>query len=212
MKQEEKALLSKNKIAEAALNLFSTKGYDATTMQDIIEDSGMSKGAIYHYFKSKQEILAYLSNYEKKQLSDFLKALVENPDIKSKEKIENIITYFFENKALPNLTKNKWAEKVPFALLDTLKNSLNVLAKYFEEILRQGNKNNEFQCIYPKELSGVFVLLIDIWLDPIIVDSTYEEMCDKVDFITLLLNRFDTPILSEKLNLMIKEGLRQYYD
>ena len=34
-------------------------------MQDIVQASGMSKGAIYHYFKSKQEIVAYLSNYEK---------------------------------------------------------------------------------------------------------------------------------------------------
>ena len=65
MKQEEKSLLSKSKIIDAAMKLFLEKGYENTTMQDIVQASGMSKGAIYHYFKSKQEIVAYLSNYEK---------------------------------------------------------------------------------------------------------------------------------------------------
>ena len=67
MKQEEKSLLSKGKIIDAAMKLFLEKGYENTTMQDIVEASGMSKGAIYHYFKSKQEIVAYLSDYEKEQ-------------------------------------------------------------------------------------------------------------------------------------------------
>ena len=52
MKQEEKSLLSKGKIIDAAMKLFLEKGYENTTMQDIVEASGMSKGAIYHYFKS----------------------------------------------------------------------------------------------------------------------------------------------------------------
>ena len=51
MKREEKSLLSKGKIIDAAMKLFLEKGYENTTMQDIVEASGMSKGAIYHYFK-----------------------------------------------------------------------------------------------------------------------------------------------------------------
>ena len=39
------------KILEVSLKLFSEKGYEKTTMQDIVNALGMSKGAIYHHFK-----------------------------------------------------------------------------------------------------------------------------------------------------------------
>mgnify|MGYP000998877365 CR=1 FL=1 len=43
-------------IVEAALACFSRKGYVHTTMDDIVVESGLSKGSIYWYFKSKDEI------------------------------------------------------------------------------------------------------------------------------------------------------------
>lgn len=211
MKQEEKSLIAKNKIISAATKLFSEKGYDQTTMQDIMQLSGLSKGAIYHYFKSKQEIVEFLSNYEKEMVSNYLKELVDDQELTAKQKIERIITYLSANETLPELTKGKWAEKVPFALLDTLRNTLNVMAGYIEVILEQGNKNKEFCCEKPKELAGVLVLLVDVWLDPVIVDSDYEEMCSKVDFIIILLEKFKTPILDQEKCMKIKEGLRRYY-
>ena len=62
MRQEEKSLLSRNKILEASGALFAEKGFDATTMQDIMARSGLLKGAIYHHFKSKEEIMQVLGD------------------------------------------------------------------------------------------------------------------------------------------------------
>jgi AcrR family transcriptional regulator len=47
---------SKQIIIEQAYALFLQKGYKAVTMQDILQATELSKGAIYHYFKSKEEI------------------------------------------------------------------------------------------------------------------------------------------------------------
>ena len=212
MKQEKKSALSKSKIIDAAMVLFLKKGYENTTMQDIVQASGMSKGAIYHYFTSKQEIVAYLSNYEKELFTNLFEKLVTHTNMTAQQKIAQIIAYFFSNEALPILTKEKWAEKVPFALLETLRNSLNVLSGYLEEILRQGTANGEFDCKYPKELASVLILLVDIWLDPIIVKSDYQEVCEKVDFIALLAAKFDTPVFNSELTAQVKEGLRRYYE
>ena len=44
-------------ILSISYRLFLEKGYEQTTIQDIINELGMSKGAIYHHFKSKEEIL-----------------------------------------------------------------------------------------------------------------------------------------------------------
>ena len=51
------------KILEVSLALFNEKGYEKTTIQDIVNALGMSKGAIYHHFKSKDEIIEALSEH-----------------------------------------------------------------------------------------------------------------------------------------------------
>src|ERR1700730_9822305 len=46
----------KNKILDYALLCFAEKGYHETKIDDIVVKSGISKGSIYNYFKSKEEI------------------------------------------------------------------------------------------------------------------------------------------------------------
>ena len=53
---------TKSKIVDAAWRLFYEQGYDDTTVEDIIEESGTSKGSFYHYFAGKDALLSSLSN------------------------------------------------------------------------------------------------------------------------------------------------------
>lgn len=50
----------KEKILQAALSLFSKKGYHETSIDDIVTESGFSKGAIYGYFDSKETLFLEL--------------------------------------------------------------------------------------------------------------------------------------------------------
>ena len=52
----------RSEILEAALVCFSRDGFHRTTMQDIVRQSGLSPGAIYNYFKSKEEIIEAVAN------------------------------------------------------------------------------------------------------------------------------------------------------
>ena len=52
---------TKGKIVSAAWSLFYKQGYDNTTIDEIVEESGTSKGSFYHYFKGKDAILSSLS-------------------------------------------------------------------------------------------------------------------------------------------------------
>jgi AcrR family transcriptional regulator len=49
-----------HEILEAALRIFVRKGYADTRMDDIVEATGLSKGAIYHHFASKHELFVAL--------------------------------------------------------------------------------------------------------------------------------------------------------
>ena len=54
---------TKTQILEAALHVFVKSGYSKTTMDDIVAKSGHSKGAIYHYYRSKKELFLALIDY-----------------------------------------------------------------------------------------------------------------------------------------------------
>ncbi len=51
---------TKRKVADAAKALFSQKGYKATSVEEIVEATGSSKGNIYYHFKSKEGLFLYL--------------------------------------------------------------------------------------------------------------------------------------------------------
>jgi len=55
--REEKKRITENKIIEAAYQLFSTKGYDLTTVAGITELAGVAKGTFFNYFRTKDEVL-----------------------------------------------------------------------------------------------------------------------------------------------------------
>jgi AcrR family transcriptional regulator len=52
-----KAEVRRQEIVAVARSLFQVKEYERTTMQDVMDQLGIAKGTIYHYFKSKEELL-----------------------------------------------------------------------------------------------------------------------------------------------------------
>jgi AcrR family transcriptional regulator len=211
MKQEEKSLITKTKILDVAIKLFTERGYNETTMQDILSQSGLSKGAVYHHFRSKNEILEYAMDSELQHVTRYLKELSESQELSATEKLNTLVNFFISNEIIKNLSKSNWAEKIPYGLLYTLRNTVNVLSNYIERIIEQGNKNGEFNCIFPFETASVLLLLIDIWLDPVIVDNTFLEISRKIDYIAHFLNSNNIPILSEEKCKEIKEAIKLLY-
>ena len=60
MLQEERSERSRTAILDAALELFSHRGYGATSMRDIAGKAGVSTGSVYHHFKDKESIFQAL--------------------------------------------------------------------------------------------------------------------------------------------------------
>ena len=59
---QDRAIETRQRILNTALDLFSSTGYERTSIADICSASGLSKGAVYHHFSSKQEIFLALLN------------------------------------------------------------------------------------------------------------------------------------------------------
>ncbi|QKW05671.1 TetR/AcrR family transcriptional regulator [Streptomyces sp. NA04227] len=66
------------RLLAAATRLFAEQGYDRTSVQEIVESAGVTKGALYHYFGSKEELLlevyARVLRLQQERLDDFAQA------------------------------------------------------------------------------------------------------------------------------------------
>lgn len=77
----------KQQIFQAALACFGRKGYHLTTMDDIVQESGLSKGALYWYFKGKRELFLSLFQEVIGQLGQTWQSITVNQDVSATDKL-----------------------------------------------------------------------------------------------------------------------------
>ena len=135
---------TKGKIITAAWDLFYEQGYEDTTIEEIIEKSGTSKGSFYHYFEGKDALLGSLSyifdeEYERLQteldegMNSFDKLLFLN------EKLFAIIEERIDIDLLTRLYSTQLVTKGEKHLLDNKR----LYYKLLRKIVTDGQKKNE---------------------------------------------------------------------
>lgn len=71
---------TRSRIVSAAWKLFYEQGYDDTTVEEIVEESGTSKGSFYHYFSGKDALLSSLSDLFDDKYQELIPTLEEDMD------------------------------------------------------------------------------------------------------------------------------------
>lgn len=185
---------TEKKILDAALHLFMSKGYDNTSIQDIIDSlGGLTKGAVYHHFKSKEEILEAVMQEMDRGAYVFLQSVKEDASLTGYEKLK----YLFERmcswdngdapmQTAPDMNKN------PQMLSRQLAAVYNKLAPDFiQPILEEGMADGSIQTGYPKELAEVLTLLSVFWLNPLIPreGEGKEEIIKRSEFFESMIAR-----------------------
>lgn len=83
---------AREKILEAAFNLFAVKGYLSTSVGSIAEEAALSKGLIYYYFTSKEDILNAIFELMMKEST----AMFKDRDILSpRQLLKQVVSYSF---------------------------------------------------------------------------------------------------------------------
>jgi AcrR family transcriptional regulator len=81
-------------ILAAAMTCFARQGYHATSMDDVVRESGLSVGAIYSYFASKEDLFLALSDDRAEQTLAYLNDVFRRPGPMA-DKSRDAIDYFF---------------------------------------------------------------------------------------------------------------------
>ncbi|MEZ3434522.1 MAG: TetR/AcrR family transcriptional regulator [Lachnospiraceae bacterium] len=191
-----------NLILDVSFRLFMEKGYEHTSIQDIIDHlGGLSKGAIYHHFKSKEDILVAVTDRMTAESNQMLAEIRDRADLDGKEKLKRIfkdsINRPVQNDIFtiaPDFHSNS---KLLFSLLhDTIE---NVAPNYILPILRQGIADGSIETDYPEQLAELILLAANVWMNPMIFDSSEEESFRKFMILGQMLKGFGLDIMDSEM-------------
>ncbi|MNB77411.1 putative HTH-type transcriptional regulator YvdT [compost metagenome] len=155
----------KNEILTVAMELFNSKGYEDTSVSEIVRKVGVSQGTFYNYFQSKEDVLNAACERTLATRLEAINHLVDNCELSAREKLIRIFM---------DATPNEQDEDV-FEYLHKESNStlhqrwivieINALIPYIKKIVQQGAEDGEFLVQQP-ELKAEFLLVgVAFWLD-----------------------------------------------
>ena len=199
-----------DKIIKVSYNLFVQKGYEKTSIQDIINELGLSKGAIYHYFKSKEEILYAVLNKEKESANLYLeKIIIEANGCTAKEKLRYILVKLVGNENINNTNKflinQSNNSKV---IMESIIQTVNYDSYKFYVLIKEGIEDGSIKTDFPKECAELLLLLCNVWLNPILFNRTYEETINRFKFIQFTMKQLGVDIIGNELLGKIEDNLK----
>jgi AcrR family transcriptional regulator len=139
----------KEQIIRAAISAFARTGLRETSMDDIVHESGMSKGAIYWYFKSKDELISELLNtfFDPTEIEKLEQMLATGT---AGERIDKFAGYMIEQMNMMRRFRPVVQELFVIAFRDQkirrmTRKSFQASTKFLQTIIEDGIKNKEFR-------------------------------------------------------------------
>jgi TetR/AcrR family transcriptional regulator, transcriptional repressor for nem operon len=164
--KKEEHTAKRNEILDAALQLVYSKGYEKMTIQDILDQLQISKGAFYHYFDSKVDVLeAVIERMATEQVEPIFLAIVQDPHLSALEKLHHYFDMSTRWKTskrafVTELVKVWYSDENALARQKMLARTVEHMGPFFKEIIKQGVGEAVFTTPYPEVASQVIINLI----------------------------------------------------
>jgi AcrR family transcriptional regulator len=161
---------TRDQLIHAALVLFDTNGYPRTSVEDIVAKAKVTKGAFYHHFGSKEEVLEIIHNvYVESQIELCTRIISEdmNPREKLRELARATITNWNQYRAHVSV----YMQDRRFLTDQRKKNVLekrSEIDKLFNSIIEDGVRSGYFRTdVSPKLITfgiiGMYAWVINWW-------------------------------------------------
>lgn len=100
------AAVRRLELVDLAQRLFLERGYERTTVGDVIDAAGVSKGAFYHHFRAKEDLLeAIAERFARENLEESVGAVRADPSLDALQRLNGILTRMraWKQEAMPEL-------------------------------------------------------------------------------------------------------------
>ena len=204
---------TKKLILDVAKKLFLEKGYDDTTIQDIIDGlGGLTKGVIYHHFKNKEDILNHTLEHLSEFQEDRLNLAINRGDLKGFEKLQQFFIAAIKQYELVALIKNaKILNKTPRIIGERYLETMEITIPYIKEIIYEGLDDGSIHSDYPDEVGEIISILANIWIGVQLPNWTGSEVKKKFTAVFLSIEALGLKFLTEE-TLAAIEDLADFID
>jgi AcrR family transcriptional regulator len=86
------AAVRRLELVDIAEQLFLERGYERTTVNDVIDAAGVSKGALYHHFRAKEDLLEAIAERFARQSLEAVDAVRADPSLNALERLNEMLT------------------------------------------------------------------------------------------------------------------------
>ncbi|MGG0656063.1 TetR/AcrR family transcriptional regulator [Rummeliibacillus pycnus] len=198
--------ITEKRILDTATKLFLENGWEETTIQDIVDELGdLTRGAFYHHFKSKEDIIDAVLNRLATENDPFKKAK-NISGISGLEKLRMAFLLSFENigqleavKTIPTILNN------PKLIARQLQDCVNSGAPDILAFIEEGVIDGSISVQYPKQTSETFMLLTNIWLSPIIFSVDTEEYLLKIKHLQELFDSIGLSVIDDNILAVLEK-------
>ena len=155
----------RNEILSAAQHLMIIKGFEQMTIQDLLDELHISKGAFYHYFASKQALLDALIEHYLEQAAQIILPIVEDPNLPALEKFERIFSvvgrWKLEQKPfMLALLRGWYMDENALVRQRQTAASLQAIGPLISCIAGQGVREGVFDTPYPGQIGEITLALM----------------------------------------------------
>ena len=194
---------TRQKILDAATKLFVEKGFEGTTVLDIIgETGGLTRGAFYHHFKSKDDVLmAVLDRYwqQNDPFGDIASIQAEN----GLERLKKVFTLAVNrnvasesNKVMTNIALDTLTS--PRFFYEHFKGNLETV-RFIQPIIEAGMADGSIPPGNAKVLAELIMVLLNFWFIPQIFPGSAEDIFTRADIAERIFDMLGIPILTDEM-------------
>ena len=180
-----------SQLLNTAQGLFFQKGYEKTSVQNIIDAVAIAKGTFYHYFKSKEDLLEKLLERQIERIMDPINQMIEQEDLNALEKLNQIFTIGgmkkVKNKTALKIIARAMASDSNIRLKEKQKRiTYEQLFPAYEKVIAQGLQEGLFDTLPAAEAAAMicnlqlglfdrtmpmFIALLDHQISPTVIEE-----------------------------------------
>ena len=162
--KEDEYAVKRKEILDVAQRLVYTKGYEQMSIQDILNELKISKGAFYHYFDSKQALLEALIERRQEEAVQLLFPILQDPQLTALEKIQRYFDAAGQWKTARKdfflgLLRGWYADDNAIVRHKVFASGVKQIAPLLTEVIRQGVQEGTLTTSYPDQVSEVILSL-----------------------------------------------------
>ena len=189
---------AKTMIIDVSTKLFIQKGYEKTSISNIVKElDGLTKGAVYHHFASKDEIIdAVVRRFIPSETA--LTAIMENDELNGLERIQTLL---FEGMFNSEASQSRI---LSFTLLENpkffsmyIRTTNEIMAPLVETCLIEGNSDGLFTVDQPKQMAELSILILSTWFLQALFPNTLETFFEKIIAAKVMLENTGMPIIND---------------